>query len=132
MNGYDAAEFEAKALAGDWKAAVSVPSRASLKLKVLQQLMTDDAHDEVRIALAMRSDVTPEQLTWCAQCDSPFMLNRIVMHPRTPLSTVKDIRDRSAGRTGDVWSMLNEVCDAHYRKQGQRARRASQRRVTVG
>jgi hypothetical protein len=78
---YDAETFEKAALAGDWKAAISVLSRASVDPAVLAQLMTNDAHDEVRIALAMRDEVTPEQLTWCAQCDSPFILNRLVSHP---------------------------------------------------
>jgi hypothetical protein len=105
---YDAEKFEAAALAGDWHAAVSVLSRASLKPKVLEALMVDDAHIEVRIALAMRPDVTPEQIEWCAQCESPFLLNRLVSHPRTPLSTLRDIRDRSEGRTEATWAMLNE------------------------
>lgn len=71
MTDYDAETFEARAIAGDWKAAASVLSRASVDPEVLSQLMTPDAHLEVRIALASRSDVTAEQLDWCAQCDSP-------------------------------------------------------------
>jgi hypothetical protein len=108
---YDAAGFESRAIAGEWKAAISVLSRASLKPEVLQRLMVDEAHTEVRIALAMRDDVTPEQLQWCAHCDSAFLLNRLVSHPKTPLSTVKDIRDRSADRDGDVWTVLHEYAE---------------------
>jgi hypothetical protein len=111
MNGYDAETFEQRAIAGDWKAAAAVLSRASLKPEVLQQLMTDGAHIEVRIALAARSGVSPEQLTWCAQCDEPFLLNRLVSHPRTPLATMKSIRDRSEGRTEATWAMLHEYAE---------------------
>lgn len=108
MNGYDAKEFEARALAGDWKAAVSVLSRSSLRAEVIAGLMAGDAHDEVRIALAMRSDVTPEQLSWVAQCDNTFILNRLVAHPKTPLSTVRDIRDRAADRECEHRTLLQE------------------------
>lgn len=107
MNGIDIGEFERRAISGDWNAAVTVLTRASLKPEVLKQLMVSDAHLEVRIALAARPDVTAEQLTWCAECESPLLLNRLVGHPRTPLSTLKDIRDRSAGRDGDVWVLLH-------------------------
>lgn len=108
MNGYDAETFEAAAIAGDWRAAVSVLSRATVKPEVLEALMVPGAHDEVRIALAARTDVTPEQLDWCSQCDSPFILNRLVSHPCTPLATIKDIRDRSADLEGEVWTMLHD------------------------
>jgi hypothetical protein len=111
MTGYDAEEFESRAIAGDWQAAVSALSLASVKPDVLAALMTDDAHTEIRLALAMLSDVTPEQLDWCSKCDSTFMLNRVVSHPRTPLATVKDIRDRSAGMEGEVWTMLHDCAD---------------------
>lgn len=108
MSEYDADEFERRAIAGDWHAAVSVLSRASLKPEVLTQLMVPDAHDEVRIALAMRTDVTPAQLKWAADCDSPFLLNRLVAHPKTPIDTVRDIRAKAKERTGEVWEMLEE------------------------
>lgn len=111
MTGYDAEVFEARALAGDWHAAVSVLSRATLKPEVLSALMTDDAHIEIRIALAMRSDVTPEQLSWCSETDNTFILNRLVSHPKTPLGTVKGIRDRSEGMEGEVWTMLHDFAD---------------------
>jgi hypothetical protein len=118
MSGYDAEQFEAAAIEGDWKAAISVLSRSTVKPEVLSALMSDDAHDEIRIALALRSDVTPQQLVWCAECDSPFILNRLVSHPRTPLPTVKDIRDRSEGRPEETWAMLNKY-----------AKRTAERRV---
>ncbi len=35
------------------------------------------------------------------------MLNRLVGHPKTPLSTLKGIRDRSADREGEIWVMLH-------------------------
>jgi hypothetical protein len=115
MSDYDAASFERRAIAGDWNAAISVLSRASLDPEVLRQLMTDHAHIEVGIALAMRADVTAEQLTWCSQCDSAFVLNRLVSHPKTPLATVKSIRDRSEGRTEGrteaTWAMLHEYAE---------------------
>ncbi|MET4144418.1 hypothetical protein [Arthrobacter sp. UYCo732] len=130
MNGYDAATFETRAVAGDWHAAVSVLSRASVDPDVLAALMTDDAHIEVRLALAMRSDVTAEQLAWCAQCESAFMLNRLVAHPTTPLTTVKDIRDRSADREGEVWTMAPRVRLKDGRAPREGAGRASQRALT--
>lgn len=109
MNGYDAATFEQRAIAGDWKAAISVLSRASLKPEVRAALMTDDAHDEVRIALAMRSDVAPDELDWCARTtDSTFILNRLVSHPRTPTATLRAIRTKALANTGDPWERLAE------------------------
>ncbi|MET4144424.1 hypothetical protein [Arthrobacter sp. UYCo732] len=122
MNGYDAEECEARALAGDWRAAISVLSRAALKPEVLAALMNNDAHIEVRLALAMRSDVSAEQLAWCAQTDSTHMLNRLVAHPRTPLSTIKGIRDRSGGMEGEVWTLLDSyaerTAERRVREQG--------------
>lgn len=122
MTGYDAQVFEAKAIGGDWQAAVTVLSRAHINPEVLEQLMTDDAHLEIRIALAARQDVTSEQLAWCSRCDSPFLLNRLVSHPKTPLATVKDIRDRAAARTEETWTMLNayatRTVERRVREQG--------------
>lgn len=78
MTGYNAEEFETRAIAGDWRAAVADLSRATLKPEVLQQLMVPGAHDEVRIGLAMRADVTAEQIEWIASTtDSAFILNRV-------------------------------------------------------
>ncbi|MET3705864.1 hypothetical protein ABIB17_000463 [Arthrobacter sp. UYEF6] len=122
MTGYDAEEFEAAALGCDWRAALSVLSRATLKPEVLAGLMTPDAHIEIRLALAMRPDVSPEQLAWCAQCDDTHMLNRLVAYPKTPLSTVKDIRDRAEGLDGEVWKMLHDyatrTAERRMREQG--------------
>lgn len=108
MTEYNAEESEARALAGDRKAAVSVLSRSSLKPEVLSALMTDDADDDIRTAVAMRSDATPGQLAWCAQCDNLVLLNRLVAHPKTPVTTVMEIRAKARTREGEAWQMLAE------------------------
>jgi hypothetical protein len=105
---YDAESFEARALAGDIMAASGVLSRPSLKPEVRSALMVDGAHDEIRIAVATRADVTPEELDWCSDCDNPFILNRLVSHPKTPTATLRAIRGRALGNTGEMRERLAE------------------------
>lgn len=102
MANIDTSEYEHQALSGDWRAAVSVLSRSTVKPEVREALMIDDAHREVRIALARRQDVTAEELTWIAMCDDPFVLNIVVSHPqrrrqrsRASVSGLRAVKRRS-------------------------------------
>lgn len=111
MSGYVEEEFEQRALAGDWKAAVAVLSRASLKPEVLAALMTDDAHDEVRIGVAARQDVTVEQLRWVAQTENCAILNRLVAHGKTPVDLIDEIREKALQHEGETWRHLEAYTD---------------------
>lgn len=109
MGDYDAEDFERRALSGDWRAAVSVLSKAFLKPDVRSALMTPDAHDEIRIAMATRSDVAPEELAWAAATTtSTFILNRIVAHGTVSTSTIREIRNRALAESGEAWQLLAE------------------------
>ncbi|AOY72058.1 hypothetical protein ARZXY2_2528 [Arthrobacter sp. ZXY-2] len=103
-------EFETKALAGDWRAACTVLSRASIRPEVLDALMTRDAHVEVVFAVLSRWGVTLDHLAWAATFDDPRILGRVVSNPKTPLSMVRDIRERAEGRPEDVWVHLEAYC----------------------
>lgn len=118
MSGYDAEEFERRALAGDSRAAVTVLSRSSVKSGVLEALMSPEADREIRITLAARQDVTPDQLAWIADCDDAYILNRAVSHPRTHKATIKSIRERAAGREGETWMHLRAFIDRVYGAEG--------------
>ncbi|MCP1414425.1 hypothetical protein [Paenarthrobacter sp. A20] len=111
MTGYDAAKFEANALAGDWKAASAVLSRATVRPEVLQALMTPDAHLEVVLGVLGRQSVTVEHLAWAATFDNAQILGRVVSNPKTPTSLVREIRDRVADREADIWVLLREYAD---------------------
>lgn len=55
MSGYDAESFEAAAIAGDWKAAVAVLSRSTVRPEVMGgALMSPDAHVEVVLGVMGR------------------------------------------------------------------------------
>jgi hypothetical protein len=110
MTGYDAETFEAAALAGDWRAAVSVLYRASIRPEVLAALMTSDAHLEVVLGVLGRPDVTPEHLAWAATFDNAQVLGRVVSNPKTPVALVREIRERSGGRPEDIWVHLTDYC----------------------
>ncbi len=111
MTGYDAEKFEADALAGDWRAAVAVLSRANLRPEVLAALMTQDAHLEVVLGILGRQDVTPEHLTWAASFENAQILGRVVSNPKTPTPLIREIRDRAACREADIWVHLREYAD---------------------
>lgn len=111
MTGYDAEEFEADALAGDWRAAVAVLSRANLRPEVLAGLMTQDAHLEVVLGVLNRQDVKPDHLAWAATFDNAQILGRVVSNPKTPTPLIREIRDRAAGLEADIWVHLREYAD---------------------
>lgn len=111
MTGYEAEKFEAEALAGDWRAAVAVLSRANLRPEVLEALMTQDAHLEVVLGVLGRQGVTPEHLTWAAKFDNAQILGRVVSNPKTPTSLIREIRGRADGREADIWVHLREYAD---------------------
>ena len=111
MTGYDAEKFEAAALAGDWRAATAVLSRANVKPEVLAALMTADAHLEVVLGVLARHDVTTEHLAWAATFDNAQILGRVVSNPRTPAPLVRDIRERAASNDGEIWVELRAYAD---------------------
>jgi hypothetical protein len=118
MTGYDAEKFEAEALAGDWKAASAVLSRATVKPEVLAALMTTDAHLEVVLGVLGRQDVTPEHLAWAATFDNAQILGRVVSNPKTSVTSVREIRDRAADREGAIWVHLREYADRVLSRNG--------------
>ncbi|MFJ4026008.1 hypothetical protein ACIPWF_00870 [Paenarthrobacter sp. NPDC089989] len=103
-------EYERKALAGDWRAACTVLSRAAIKPEVLEALMTSDAHVEVVSGVMGRWGLTVEQLAWAATFDDCRILGRVVSNPKTPLPIVREIRERAAARPEDVWVHLEAYC----------------------
>lgn len=71
--------------------------------------MVPGAHDEVRIGLAMRADVTAEQIEWVASTtDSAFILNRLVAHGKTSMNTIRSIRTKALEHDGEAWVRLAE------------------------
>jgi len=119
MSNYDAAKFEAAALAGDWRAAVAVLSRSAVRPEVLEALMIPDAHLEVVMGVLARQDVTPDHLAWAATFDNAQILSRVVANPKTPVSLVQEIRDRAAGREQAIWVHLREFADRVLARSGQ-------------
>ncbi|WP_420179705.1 hypothetical protein [Paenarthrobacter sp. TA1.8] len=111
MTGYDAEKFEADALAGDWRAAVAVLSRANLRPEVVAGLMTHDAHLEVVLGILGRQDVTSEHLAWAATFDNAQILGRVLSNPKTPTPLIREIRDRVADREPDIWVHLREYAN---------------------
>ncbi|MFJ4168474.1 hypothetical protein ACIPY3_03080 [Paenarthrobacter sp. NPDC089714] len=103
-------EYETEALAGDWRAACTVLSRAAIKPEVLEALITLDAHYEVVFGVLGRHGVTVEHLTWAASFDDPRILGRVVSNPKTPTSLVREIQARAAARPEDVWIHLAAYC----------------------
>lgn len=118
MSGYDAERFEAAALAGDWRAAVAVLSRSSVRPEVLDALMTPDAHLEVVLGVLGRLDVTPDRLGWAATFDNAQILGRVVSNPKTPVAVVREIRDRVEGRDAAIWVHLREYADRVLERHG--------------
>lgn len=109
--GYDAPESEAAALAGDWRAAVAVLSRASVPPAVLASLMTPDAHREVVLGVIGRSSVAPEHLAWAVTFDNAQVLGRVVSNPESPTPLIRDIRDHATGREEDISVHPREYAD---------------------
>lgn len=111
MSGYDAESFEAAAVAGDWRAAVAVLSRSTVRPEVMEALMSPDAHVEVVLGVMGRPDVTPERLAWAASFDNAQILGRVVSNPKTPTPLIREIRDRVADRDAPIWVHLQEYAD---------------------
>ncbi|MFE4195264.1 hypothetical protein ACFRJ9_05315 [Paenarthrobacter sp. NPDC056912] len=103
-------QYETRALNGDWKAACTVLSRTSVRPEVLEAPMTPDAHLEVVLGVLGRPGVTPEHLAWAATFDNAQILGRVVSNPKTPMSLVRDFRERSDGRPEDIWVHLTTYC----------------------
>ena len=118
MTGYDAEKFEADALAGDWKAASAVLSRATVKPEVLAALMSTDAHLEVVLGVLARQDVTVEHLAWAATFDNAQILGRVVSNPKTPIALVREIRERVLDRQEPIWVHLREYTDRVLARHG--------------
>lgn len=102
--------FEARALQGDWLAAVTVLSRPSIGPEVLEALMTPDADKEVVLGVLSRPDVTVEHIAWAASFDNAQVLGRVASNPKTPMSLVREIRERAQGRPEDIWVHLAAYC----------------------
>jgi hypothetical protein len=111
MTGYDPESFEAAALAGDWRAASTVLSRASVKPEILTALMTTDAHLEVVLAVLGRQDITLEQLAWASSFDNAQVLGRVVSNPKSSTALIRDIRERVAVKDGEIWVELRAFAD---------------------
>lgn len=118
MTGYDAETFEADALAGDWKAAVAVLSRAAVRPEVLEALMSNDAHLEVVLGVMARQDVTAEHLAWAATFDNAQILGRVVSNPKTSVTVIREIRERVADREEPIWVHLREYADRVLARHG--------------
>ena len=118
MSGYDAEKFEAEALAGDWRAAVAVLYRATVRPEVLQALMAPDAHLEVVLGVLARQDVTVEHLEWAATFDNAQILGRVVSNPKTPIALVREVRERVVDREEPIWVHLREYADRVLARHG--------------
>lgn len=118
MSGYNAEKFEAEALAGDWRAAVAVLYRATVRPEVLQALMAPDAHLEVVLGVLARQDVTVEHLQWAATFDNAQILGRVVSNPKTPIALVREIRERVVDRKEPIWVHLREYADRVLARHG--------------
>lgn len=72
--------------------------------------MTSDAHVDVVFAVLSRWGISVEHLVWAATFDDPRILGRVVSNPKTPMSMVREIRERAEGRSEDVWVHLAAYC----------------------
>lgn len=122
MSEYNAAEYIQRALSGDWRAQITVLTRSSVDPEVLVAIMgKPELHEEVQLAIIGRRDAAVEQLEWVAhRTESAVVLNRTVGDDRTPVETVRAIRDRAAGLEGDRWSNLAEHADRVLLRRGGR------------
>lgn len=102
---YDAARFEERALAGDWRAQVTVLTRHHVDPGVLAAILNQpELHESVQLAVTERRDVTVEQLEFLAQrTDSAVVINRIIQNRAVPLELIEAIRDNALTLEGKVW-----------------------------
>lgn len=90
---------------------MAVLSRSTVRPEVLEALMKPDAHLEVVLGVLGRQAVTREHLAWAATFDNAQVLGRVLSNPKTPVSLVREIRDRVADREEDIWVHLREYAD---------------------
>jgi hypothetical protein len=110
---YDAALFEERALAGDWRAQVTVITRHHMDPGILAAILNQPGlHDQVQLAITERRDVTVEQLEFLAQrTESAVVINRIIQNRTVPLDVIEAIRDNASTLEGKVWSEVVEHAD---------------------
>lgn len=107
---FDAALFEERALAGDWRAQITVLTRQSVDPDVLAAFLNQPGlHDQVQLVITERRDVTVEELEFLAQrTGSAVVINSIIGHPRTPVELIEAIRDKALTLEGKVWHEVAE------------------------
>ena len=110
---YDAVRFEELALAGDWRAQVTVITRHNVDPGVLAAILNQpELHDQVQLAITERGDVALEQLEFLAQrTESAVVINRIIQNRTVPLELIEAIRDNARTLEGRVWSEVVEHAD---------------------
>ena len=110
---YDAARFEELALAGDWRAQVTVITRHNVDPGVLAAILNQpELHESVQLAITERRDVSVEQLEFLAQrTESAVVINRIIQNRTVPLELIEAIRDNALTLEGKVWSEVVEHAD---------------------
>lgn len=110
---YDAARFEERALAGDWRAQVTVLTRHNVDPGVLAAILNQpELHESAQLAITERRDVTVEQLEFLAQrTSSAVVINRIIQNRSVPLDLIEAIRDNARTLEGKVWFEVVQHAD---------------------
>jgi hypothetical protein len=110
---YDAARFEELALAGDWRAQVTVITRHHVDPGVLAAILNRPGlHESVQLAVTERRDVTVEQLEFLAQrTESAVVINRIIQNRTVPVDVIEAIRENALTLEGKVWAEVVEHAD---------------------
>ena len=110
---YDAALFEERALAGDWRAQITVLSRQSVDPVVLAAILNQPGlHHQVQLALTERGDVTVEQLEFLAQrAESAIVIHRIIQSSEVSVELIRAIRENALGLEGKIWFEVVEHAD---------------------
>ena len=110
---YDAALFEELALAGDWRAQVTVLTRHNVDPGILGVILNrPELHESVQLAITERRDVTVEQLEFLAQrTESAVVINRIIQNRSVPVELVEAIRENARTLEGKVWYEVVEHAD---------------------
>jgi hypothetical protein len=108
MQSYSQDQLKQMAEHGSMTEKITVISRTYVSQEILEWLMENDPAEEVKTEIVSRSDVTPARLTWAARTsENANVLGRVAGHPRTPLQTVKDIKEKADAREGEVWLHLS-------------------------
>ena len=110
---YDAALFEERALAGDWRPQITVLSRQSVDPVILTAILNQPGlHHQVQLALPERGDVTVEQLEFLAQrTDSAIVIHRIIQSSEVSVELIRAIRENALGLEGKIWFEVVEHAD---------------------